>query len=442
MGNQNARFMILVIAMILIGVLLVACDTAEPEPKSYTVGAIIENPVAVDESWPAFKTAMTTYGYTEGENITYFRAASDELLKQQVDPATLDLLVVFGGEFDSGERDAFFQAKALTAEKIPVLVAPVSGDPVAAGVADSMGQPGHNLTGIVLLDLDAKRFEFMIRYLPPDAQQIAVVYDADLPEAVAQLPLIETLAESAGLELALLGESASDPASFAAVFEHVPDDVDAVFLVKTWGTSARWFQWAFEHSVPSVQDEIFERLLPQPMLSYGPSFAAMGEQAARIADQILDGADAGTLPFEQPDLFLSIDLTVAEAIGFEIPDQLLRLADEIRRSDLSLYETSLTGTTEAAITHEPGTGACSALITTMAGTYTTCLNIPCAEIQDDGGVTYSEKMEVGACTHDHLVGICATAEFDMYYYNSDPSLMRIGCGFMGGNWQPEGETGD
>ena len=57
----------------------------------------------------------------------------------------------------------------------------------------------------------------------------------------------------------------------------------------------------------------------------------MGNQASRLADKILKGTVPGDLPVETADFFLGINLRAAQAIGVDIPEDVLQQAHEIAR---------------------------------------------------------------------------------------------------------------
>jgi putative ABC transport system substrate-binding protein len=66
------------------------------------------------------------------------------------------------------------------------------------------------------------------------------------------------------------------------------------------------------------------------LLSYGPDFPAMFRRVDEYVDSIAKGAKAADLPVEQPTKFeLVINVKTAKAIGVDIPDKLLALADAV-----------------------------------------------------------------------------------------------------------------
>ena len=68
------------------------------------------------------------------------------------------------------------------------------------------------------------------------------------------------------------------------------------------------------------------------LMSYGTSLVARWEQVASCVDRILKGAKPGETPVDLPtNLGLALNLATAKAIGLEIPQSLIRRADEVIR---------------------------------------------------------------------------------------------------------------
>src|SRR5215469_18169428 len=154
--------------------------------------------------------------FVEGDNISieYRWARGDyallPALAGELAERHVNVLVAVGG-------DASARAAKAATSTIPIVFT-ISGDPVEAGLVQSINRPGGNATGCLVLttgELDAKRLEFMGEIVP-GASIFGVLVNPKYPPAKNQARELETAATKLGRSI--YGVEASDDAQLEIAF--------------------------------------------------------------------------------------------------------------------------------------------------------------------------------------------------------------------------------
>lgn len=317
----------------LITMLLSGCVSPTPQPKPYRVGILAGVP-SVAQVVEGFRTGMTDLGYIEGEDIFYdvqivnFNIATyQSVLKKFVDDE-VDLILVFPTE-------AALEAKTITQDTdIPFIFnfSLIEG----VDLVESVRNPGGNFTGVRYPgpDMTVRRLEIM-QQIVPDAKRIWLPYQKGTPIVPPQVEALRPLAEAAGITL--IEFPASDPAEIQAELDKRASaedpGMDAILtltdpLVSRPDVAATIAQFASTYKIPLGGIHIETEAL---IFSLSVDPFQSGRLAAPLADKILKGVPAGTLPVVSPDYILIINHKRALELGLAVPEGLLKQADEVIR---------------------------------------------------------------------------------------------------------------
>jgi putative ABC transport system substrate-binding protein len=168
--------------------------------------------------------------------------------------------------------------------------------------------------------------------MKPGIKRIYVPNAAQDSSSVQSLQSLTTAAKAQGVELVVA--NANTPEELDSVTKSIPPDVDALFVIRSGSLGAKIaniVQATKDRRIPSASSDIGTLVASGLLMGYGPGYSQMGEQLSRMADKVLKGADPGTLPIENAEAYLGINLQTAQAIGVEIPDSILRQATQIIR---------------------------------------------------------------------------------------------------------------
>ena len=319
----------IVLWLMLTSLLLTACGGATPA-KTYRIGVVNYVP-GLDQVVRGFTAQMAALGYEEGKNVTYLYHGilepDAQVIEREVkhlQDQKVDLFLTLG------TRPALVAKKALAGMAIPVVFAPVI-NPVGEGIVESLMRPGGNMTGVQDGDALPKALEWLHKIVP-HATKVYVIYHPKDNVAHAAIKPLRDMAPSLGVELVLDEVHSLEEARAAIV---TLSTEAAIFVVPTPSLEplSALIEVAVQHgiAVGASNHSYLSSMKAGAVVTYAGSFPVMGQQAARLADQILKGTKPADLPVETAERFLHINLHTATAINLDIPDAILRQADTVIR---------------------------------------------------------------------------------------------------------------
>jgi putative ABC transport system substrate-binding protein len=298
---------------------------AAAEPRAVAVLGPDEEP-RFSEVVGGFTRGLHDYGYSQDVEIVErkvrrgdragARAAVEGLAARR--PAAV---FVIGSELARAARE-------VSADLPIVFITP--GDPVAAGLVESLARPGGNMTAMTFEypELSAKRLE-LLKAVSTGIRRILVVHD---PRDASPRQSIAAAREAAPkLGMTLVEREARSTDDIVGALAAL-DETDAILAVPGGLTSAH-FAEIIRVAHAKLRPTFFHARTEgtaEALATYGASDSDIARQAARLVGKILKGDKAGDLPIERPTkLKFILNLKTAKMLGLEIPATLLARADEV-----------------------------------------------------------------------------------------------------------------
>jgi putative tryptophan/tyrosine transport system substrate-binding protein len=277
----------------------------------------------------AFVQALQQFGWTDGRNVridTRWAAGDADRIRQ------------YAAEFAAPAPDvilatgSFGVGPLLQATRAVPIVFVIVPDPVGAGFVDNLARPGGNATGFLQFEyaLSGKWLE-LLKQVAPSVTRAAVIRDPAITAGIGQFGVIQSVAQSLGVEVSPV--NVRDPGEIeraVAAFARTPN----VGLIVTGSALATVHRrliinLAARHKLPAAYVSRYF-VTDGGLISYGADLVDQYRQAAGYVDRILKGEKPADLPVQAPTKYeLVINLKTAKALGLQIPDKLIAIADEV-----------------------------------------------------------------------------------------------------------------
>jgi putative ABC transport system substrate-binding protein len=319
--KQPGNFLTRLITVFCLSFLLIACGQSEPKPRGFTIGIINPNSGTQDMT-RGFIEGLADQGYVAGKNTTFITAfdenAFDQMLQKMVKK---DVDLIFSVTTPATKK----AIKAAKGKDIPVVFA--VHDPVRSGIMKSLLANGKNVTGIQIKGSIPKALDWLLT-LSPDIDTVLVPVHFDTPATKQSLDDLRKAAQTKNINLVV--REINRVEDIAKIFQDLPEEVDAVFLVHSIFISShtdKIVKEAGRHRLPVGGGISTYR--QGALITFGVNHIEVGRQASRLAQQILQGAETKNIPVETADFYLGINLETARSAGITVSDTILSYADDI-----------------------------------------------------------------------------------------------------------------
>jgi putative tryptophan/tyrosine transport system substrate-binding protein len=276
-----------------------------------------------------FVQALQQLGWINGRNVQietrWAGGSAPEIRRHAGELVALAPDVIFAT--GTASMGPFLQAT----RSLPIVFVNVA-DPVGAGFVDSLSHPGGNATGFIQFEysLSGKWVE-LLKQIAPGVTRAAVVRDPTITSGIGQFAVIQSVAQSVGVEVSAINpRDAGEIERAVTTFANAPNG-GLIVAASALATLHRELiiALAARHKLPAVYYRRYF-VTTGGLVSYGYDTVAQFRGAASYVDRILKGEKPSNLPVQAPTKYeLVINLKTAKALGLEVPPMVLARADEV-----------------------------------------------------------------------------------------------------------------
>ena len=309
------RFVALSMALVMIFCLAASCSKKK---KTYKIGIIQQlEHEALDAATQGFKDALTDL-LGDAVEFDYQNAANDPTNCATICTKFVNDKV----DLIMANATTALQSAAQATDTIPIVGTSIT-DYVSAGVADSNEKPGGNVTGASDLAPIDQQIDLLFT-LVPDAKTVGIIYCSSEANSIYQADLAKECLESKGATVNIY--TVADSNEIQAVATKAVGEIDALYI-PTDNTMADNMEIIKNLTIPAKLPVICgeeNMCLGGGLATLSISYYDLGYTAGKMAYRILvDGEDPATMSIEYGGVTLKYNKEIADAIGIDIPDNML-----------------------------------------------------------------------------------------------------------------------
>jgi len=313
-------FTILVLTLLLVGCSAKSNDSSQVEntdqPKKIGVIQLMDH-TSLNLIYDSFKEELFSLGYSE-DNLDFINANGDMINVEngvnQLKADGVDVIVAI--------TTPVAQYAKSVENDIPVTFAAVS-DPVAAGIVDSMDNPGL-MTGTSDSISVASIMDLALEFVP-EAKSVGYLYNAGEMNSVSNLEKLKSYAD--GHDLKIIESTVTNFSELQTAAAVLADKVDFVFVAND-NTVAEGMQVVAEE-VKKANKLVFvgadSMVMDGGFATVGIDYSDLGKANAHIVDEILNGKTTNEIAIKEfdTDLNIYVNQAYADQLDIDISDDII-----------------------------------------------------------------------------------------------------------------------
>jgi putative ABC transport system substrate-binding protein len=278
----------------------------------------------------SFRDGLKAAGFVEGRDATIeYRWAEGHI--DRLPALAADLVSRLVAVIVESGGDAPGLAAKKATDQIPIVFMS-GGEPVRAGLVESLNRPGGNITGVnfIVSELIPKRLE-LLHELVPKAVTVGALVNPSYPDVELQRRELREAAAAKALQIRIA--SAGIEQDFDQAIASLNQQGSEMLFIANdpffLGYRDLIVRLAALYRLPaSFQGREFVEA--GGLFSYGPDLVEVYRLGGSYVGKVLNGAKPADLPIQLPTKFdFAINLKTAKAFGITVPQSMLVAADEV-----------------------------------------------------------------------------------------------------------------